>query len=166
MGSEINKEIHNISTYQMRAIQNKMDAIITESRKLKMDINGLKQRRKALSDQIPEIEANTEISDDDGDELRQLQRLQSGKEELFKSSQHDCELLEDEIRDLEEQILEAGGSKLRQQKNLVDKLKKKCKEKSKLATKLSVEIKTKQKKLAAHKQKFETFEKNMNEFKV
>merc|ERR1711933_360342 len=92
-------------------------------------------------------------------------KKQSEKEELFKAAQHDCELLEDEIRDLEEQILEAGGSKLRQQKNLVDKLKKQLSEKSKLSTKLSVEIKTKSKKLAAHKAKFEEFESNMNEFK-
>merc|ERR1712228_1024789 len=164
--SEMNKQIRDIMSYQMRAIQSKMDAMSTESRKLKMDINGLKQRRKALQEQIPEIEANTEISDDDGDELRQLQSSQMGKEEAFKSSQHDCELLEDEIRDLEEQILEAGGSKLRQQKNLVDKLKKKCKEKSKLSTKLSVEITTKEKKLAAHGEKFAKFEQNMKEFKA
>merc|ERR1712129_437920 len=102
---------------------------------------------KALSDQIPECEANTEISNDDENAMRELEAAQADKTKQFKASQHDCELLEDEIRDLEEQILEAGGSKLRQQKNLVDKLK------------------TKEKKLTSHATKFEQFETNMNEFR-
>merc|ERR1712154_751500 len=62
-------------------------------------------------------------------------------------------------------ILSAGGAQLREQKNLVDKLKRKLKEKSKLSTKLGVEIKTKEKKLKSHHSKFENFEKNLDSFK-
>merc|ERR1719410_495099 len=91
---EISKKNRDIQMYQMRAIRTKFEAINTESRKLKMDIDGLRQRRKALQDQIPEIEANTEMCDDDEDKLRELAKKQSEKEKLFKASQHDCELLE------------------------------------------------------------------------
>merc|ERR1711997_960283 len=103
-----------------------------------------------------------------GDEhdLNELNEEKVEKNKEFLSAQHDCELLEDEIRDLEEQILDAGGNSLREQKNKVDKLKKKLKDKSKLTTKLKVEIKTCRKKLKTSIKKFENMENSKKEMKI
>jgi len=64
------------------------------------------------------------------------------------------------------QILDAGGSELRQQKNAVDRLKKSLAEKSKLVTKLSVEQKSCAKKLAGTGDKFRSLEAALTELKT
>merc|ERR1719204_2571150 len=150
---------------QMRQCQRVADKLKTAARKMTMEISGLRERREALQAQIPEIDAAGEISHDD---RRQLDRLEGERTAVvsdFEAAQHDCELLEDEIRDLEEQILDAGGSELRQQKNAVDRLKKSLAEKSKLVTKLKVEIKSCSKKLKSSENKFKGLEEGLTEMK-
>merc|ERR1719474_1134887 len=150
---------------QMRQCQKVLDKMSTAQRKMTMEINGLKERRQGLQRQIPEIDAAGEINESDQSTLRQLEEQRRACTAEFEAAQHDCELLEDEIRDLEEQILDAGGSDLRQQKNLVDKLKKSLQEKSKLATTLKVEIKSCSKKLKSSGAKFESLSTSQLEMK-
>merc|ERR1719356_637835 len=114
---------------QMRQCQKILDKLKTAQRKMTMEINGLRERKQALQQQIPEIDAAGEINESDRNTLSELEAERNEHTAEFEAAQHDCELLEDEIRDLEEQILDAGGSELRQQKNLVDKLKKSLQEK-------------------------------------
>merc|ERR1719474_986473 len=150
---------------QMRQCQKVLDKMSTAQRKMTMEINGLKERRQGLQQQIPEIDAAGEINESDQNTLRELEEQRRACTAEFEAAQHDCELLEDEIRDLEEQILDAGGSDLRQQKNLVDKLKKSLQEKSKLATTLKVEIKSCSKKLKSSGAKFESLSTSQLEMK-
>jgi len=138
-------------------------------RKSQMQIDGLQQRKSTLEQQIPELDAN-EARDrsaaEQGSRRQELEHAKEAKSEEYRAAQHDCELLEDEIRELEEQILEAGGTSLRQQKALVDRLKKKLSDTSKKSTKLAVEIKTCEKKLKTSRKKLATLEKSVSEMQT
>eukprot|EP01083_Nonionella_stella_P085243 236257_1 len=142
-----------------------VDKLTVNERKLNLEINGLKQRKETLKAQLPEIEAMTEMNHDDETRLQQLAEQKQSTNERFLAAQNNCELLEDEIRDLEEEILDAGGNQLRLQKAKLDALNKKLAQKSKLNTKLKVEIKTCHKKLKTSVKKLETMRTNIGEYK-
>ena len=163
--NNIRTQIRNISN-ELRNCNKCLEKAKINNRKLNMELNGLGQRKEGLEEQVPEIEAAAEMNDDDQDNMQELEEEKKEKHEEFLIAQHNSELIEDKIRDLEEEILNAGGNNLREQKNKVDAMKKKLKDKQKLVTKLKVEIKTCQKKLKTSTNKFESMESNLDEMKA
>ncbi|ETO21487.1 hypothetical protein RFI_15719 [Reticulomyxa filosa] len=147
-------------------LEKDIDKMKLALRKMKMNLNSLVQSRTDLKEQLTLVTNETgELSNEDQEKLAQLQQDQEKIGNNLNKAQNDCQSLEAEIEQMEQQILDSGGSELRNQKNITDCLRSDLESKNCQITKMKVEIEKCRKKIVTNRKKQEEIEEELKKTK-
>lgn len=106
---------------ELRRLKTKVKALTVKLPKLRIDVDGCDTTRAELTNRIPELRDQCQLSPDDQKRLEQL----NIKVEECKSDMEACKRLSDrlekEVAKLQKDILDAGGPKLKKQQMACDK---------------------------------------------
>lgn len=111
-------------TEEIRSLNKRIKALSVKLPKLKMEIEGFDTTRENLTKQLPTLREQSTLSKEDKKKKKEL----LAKVEKCKSDMADCvevtSELEKEVKKLKKDIINAGGSKLKNQQKACDKAKK------------------------------------------
>ncbi|CAG8592645.1 10545_t:CDS:10, partial [Ambispora leptoticha] len=91
--------------------------------KLKMDIDSNKKRMSDAQKRVIELRQRNKLNPEDSRKMQQLQSAISKLTQELENLKTHPALIEQEIKDLQQKILDVGGGKLRSQKAKVDEIK-------------------------------------------
>lgn len=148
---------------QLRFLTKTVKSLEIRLPKLQLEISGCDTTREELTKLVPELREQSEISDEDADKMAELQE----NVERCKSDMESCvelaDALEMEVSQMQKQILEAGGTRLKNQKASCKKIISKLNEREKQLNSSKVEVKSSEKAAAKAKDTREALEKDLEQ---
>lgn len=131
--------------------------------KLELEIEGCNTSRKELNKLIPELKTKVELNPTDKAKLKELQKSVEKCKSDMVSCQEIASKLESEVAELQQAILDAGGSKLKKQQAACDKVLKELNDAEKALNTAKVMVTSSQKAAAKAKKQKEGAEKQLEE---
>lgn len=130
---------------ELRSLTKSIKSLEIKLPKLKLEIDGCDTTREELTKLIPELRTQSEVSPEDQAKSAELRgKVQKCKNDM-KSCAKTADKLEKEVADLQQRILDAGGPRLKAQKNLCKKVNSDLKAAEKSLSSSRVEAKSAQK---------------------
>jgi len=131
---ELNEEMHEL--------KKTIKTLTVKIPKLEMEIAGVDTTRTELTKSIPDLRAASTLSKEDEAKLKTLKAKVAKCEKDMKSTATLADKLESEVSDLQKQIVDAGGQKLKKQQKAVDDAQKKLKDANSALNTANVDITT------------------------
>lgn len=136
---------------EIQVLTKSIKAISIKVPKLSIEIEGFDTTRVTLTERLPELRSQCELSEKDRALLKKLnQEVEKRKMEMASCSIQ-ASKLESEVAKIQKAILEAGGPKLKQQQSVYDKVIKELDESEKKLNAARVAIATSEKAIAKAK---------------
>jgi structural maintenance of chromosome 4 len=136
---------------EIQLVTKKIKALSIRLPKLSMEIEGFDTTRVTLTERIPELRAQCELSEQDRASLKKLNKEVEKRKMEMAACAMQASKLESDVARIQKAILEAGGPKLKQQQSVCDKVIKELDETEKKLNEARVAIATSEKAIAKAK---------------
>eukprot|EP01126_Amoeba_proteus_P013704 TRINITY_DN1587_c0_g1_i2.p1 TRINITY_DN1587_c0_g1~~TRINITY_DN1587_c0_g1_i2.p1 ORF type:complete len:1050 (-),score=291.08 TRINITY_DN1587_c0_g1_i2:738-3887(-) len=113
------REQYDTMERQMEDLKKTRENHKRELPKIELDVKGLTLQLKELESRIPFLEAQCQTNKQDQLKIDKLHTLREERDEVLKKCKKSAESILNSIRQLEDRIANAGGSKLQKQKEKV-----------------------------------------------
>jgi structural maintenance of chromosome 4 len=151
---------------ELQSLKQKVKSLEIMLPKLTMQIAGFDATRSSLTTLVPELKAQSELNETDAAELLKLNKLVGKCTTDMNACSMKCSKLEADVARLQKSILDAGGAKMKKQKDKCDAILAKLNSTQKALSSSKVTITSCEKAANKAKEAKETAEKQLADCKV
>ncbi|CAJ1935399.1 unnamed protein product [Cylindrotheca closterium] len=146
---------------ELRTLSKTIKTLEIKMPKLRMEIAGCDTTREELTKLVPELREQTKVSEEDAERLLELSSNVGRCTVEVESCAKRASALEKEVSDMQNEILKAGGTRMKNQKATCDKIVSQLNEAEKKLNSSNVEIKSTEKAVSKAKAAREGLEKEL-----
>jgi len=163
LGKSISKAKEECETLrnEIEKLENEYNEAVTKVQKLEMEKQTLEVQLSSKDTQIKSLKGQLSNSPVDEARIKELGKVIEGVSRKLKKSQDATKSLQGQVDELQQKIMEAGGSRLRDQTAKVNEIVKKLDKATKRLTQVSVTCAANKKKIAQSQKAIEKAEKEL-----